>query len=86
MNEDLTSRRCRDLPKGSPALTPDDSARCLAQLDADWQVIGPKLTRRFEVKGYAPAVMLANAAAFLAEREGHHPDVAFGWGWCDVTF
>ncbi len=38
------------------------------------------------MKGYAPAHMLANAAAFLAEREGHHPDISFGWGWCEVTF
>jgi 4a-hydroxytetrahydrobiopterin dehydratase len=22
----------------------------------------------------------------LAEREGHHPDVTFGWGYCTVSF
>jgi len=86
MTQDLRSRDCRDLPKGSPALNPDECARLLAQLDPHWQVIDAKLIRRFEVKGYPPALMLANAAAFLAEREGHHPDVSFGWGWCEVSF
>lgn len=85
-DNDLTRRQCSDLPKGTPALAPDAVARYLDQLDDGWQVQGEKLTRRFEVKGYAPAHMLANAAAFLAEREGHHPDICFGWGWCEVTF
>ena len=22
----------------------------------------------------------------LAEAEGHHPDITFGWGYCDVLF
>jgi len=90
MTEDLTRRRCRDLPKGTPGLDAAAVAALKAQLDPDWQVLptpaGERLTRRFAVKGYPPAVMLANAAAFLAEREGHHPDIGFGWGWVEVTF
>jgi 4a-hydroxytetrahydrobiopterin dehydratase len=86
MSDELTTRACRDLPKGSPALDPADVARLLSRLHPDWRVADDRLTRRFEVKGYAPAHMLANAAAFLAEREGHHPDICFGWGWCEVSF
>jgi len=22
----------------------------------------------------------------LGEKHGHHPDVGFGWGWCEVAF
>jgi len=86
MTNPLTARTVRDVPKGSPALDLDLVAQMLARLHPDWQVAGDRLSRRFEVKGYAPALMLANAAAFLAEREGHHPDIAFGWGWCTVTW
>lgn len=82
----LTERTCRDLPKGTPALDPGTVARLMAELHPDWRAEAGKLSRRFEVKGYGPAQMLANAAAFLAEREGHHPDICFGWGWCEVTF
>lgn len=82
----LTKRTCRDLPKGTPALDPDAVARLMPELHPDWRAEAGRLIRRFEVKGYPPALMLANATAFLAEREGHHPDICFGWGWCEVTF
>ena len=57
-----------------------------AGLHPDWRVDGQRLVRRFEFKGYARAVQMANLAAWLGEKLGHHPDVAFGWGWCEVAF
>ena len=86
MAEDLTTLKCTDLPKGSPALTPAEIEAYGRQLHSGWIAAGDRLSRRFEVKGYPAAHMLANAAAFLAEREGHHPDICFGWGWCEVTW
>ena len=86
MTEDLTKLKCEDLPKGSPALTPGEIEAYSRQLADGWQATGDRLSRRFAVKGYPAAHMLANAAAFLAEREGHHPDICFGWGWCEVTW
>ncbi|MBV0891746.1 4a-hydroxytetrahydrobiopterin dehydratase [Paracoccus sp. Z118] len=44
------------------------------------------ISRRWEVKGFARAVQMANLAAWLGERQGHHPDIRFGWGYCEVTF
>lgn len=58
----------------------------MAGLDPAWQIVDGALRRRFAFKGFQKAVMLANAAAFLGDREGHHPDIAFGWGYCEVTF
>ena len=84
--DDLTKQACTDLPTGTPAMGADEIAAAMAQLHGDWRVEGNKLARRFEVKGFAPAMLLANAAGFLAEREGHHPDICLGWGWCEVTF
>lgn len=84
--DDLRTESCIDLPKGSPGLGPEQIAALTPALHGDWQAEGGRLRRRFTVRGYAPALMLANAAAFLAEREGHHPDIAFGWGWCEVTY
>lgn len=86
MKEQLTQAHCADLPKGSPPLSPTETAQLMAQLHPDWRCDGGRLTRRFTLKGYAPALMLANAAGFLAERENHHPDIGFGWGWCEVTW
>ena len=45
-----------------------------------------RITRRFDFKGFAKAVEMANLAAWLGNKHGHHPDIAFGWGYCAVTF
>ena len=86
MTSELTKRACEDLPQGAPALDAAAIAELLRELHPDWTAEHGRLSRLFAVKGYPPAHMLANAAAFLAEREGHHPDIAFGWGWCKVTW
>ncbi len=68
-------------------MDPDDIAARLAGLDG-WSLSpdGRAITRHFTVKGFAKAVELANLAAWLANKRGHHPDVAFGWGYCRVSF
>ena len=50
-------------------------------LRADGQTI--ELTFRF--KTFADAYAFVQRAAELAEEEGHHPDIAFGWGYATVS-
>ncbi|MGN7868268.1 4a-hydroxytetrahydrobiopterin dehydratase [Paracoccus sp. 22332] len=68
-------------------LEPDDIARRLADRDG-WSLSpdGKAITRRFDFKGFAKAVEMANLAAWLGNKRGHHADVAFGWGYCQVSF
>lgn len=65
----------------------DDIASRLATLEG-WKLSadGTVITRRFDVKGFARAVEMANLAAWLGNKQNHHPDVAFGWGYCVVSF
>lgn len=58
----------------------------MAALHPDWQSDGQAIWRRFAFKGFAKPVQLANLAAWLGEKTGHHPDVGFGWGWCEIRF
>ncbi|MDO9524920.1 MAG: 4a-hydroxytetrahydrobiopterin dehydratase, partial [Gemmobacter sp.] len=57
----------------------------LANLHADWVFKDTAIRRRFEFKTFARAMQMANLAGWLGEREGHHPDIAFGWGWCEIA-
>ena len=43
-----------------------------------------KLQRNFELANFAAALDLVNRIGELAESEGHHPDITFGWGYCNV--
>ena len=53
-----------------------------------WQLSpdGKAIMRRFTFKGFAKAVEMANLAAWLGNSRNHHPDVRFGWGYCEVAF
>lgn len=83
----LSTRRCAPC---NGELQPLDASQLLElyrQLDPSWSIANDRksLTRRFEFTGFAKAVYLANLCTWLADREGHHPDIAFGWGYCQVT-
>lgn len=60
----------------------------MAQLSEGWVLAkdGKSLSHEYTFKGFAKAVYLANTAAFLADQQGHHPDVSFGWGYCRIVF
>ena len=74
-----------DLSQNEAAVLADPAA-LLSGLHPDWRFDGSRLVRRFVFKGFAKAVQMANLAAWLGERMGHHPDVGFGWGWCEIAF
>lgn len=86
-NNDLLSQHCKPCNGEVPALTSSQLTELKASIDAQWQLseAGDALVRRFSFKGFAKAVYLANLCSWLADREGHHPDIAFGWGYCQVT-
>lgn len=67
--------------------TADQIRERLASL-SDWQLSqdGSAISRRFEFKGFAKAVEMANLAAWLGNKRNHHPDISFGWGYCEVSF
>ena len=84
--DDLASRNCTACETGVPPLDAQTVTRMLATLDG-WQLEdGTAIRRRFEFRGFAKAVEMANLAAWLGNRQGHHPDIAFGWGYCEVRF
>lgn len=81
---DLTNPAC--MPCAGLGEPLSDPAAWMAGLHGDWTLQGQRLVRRFTFKGFARAVQMANLAAWLGERLGHHPDIGFGWGWCEVAF
>ncbi len=48
-------------------------------------VNGHELKRRFTFKDFAEALAFVNNVGVIAESEGHHPDVKFGWGYVTIT-
>jgi 4a-hydroxytetrahydrobiopterin dehydratase len=47
----------------------------------DWH----ELRRKFKFKNFADALLFVNKVGALAEAEGHHPDIKFGWGYVEIV-
>jgi len=87
-SNNLDQKFCEPCKGGLAALSIAECNVLQKQLHCDWKLdsSGKTMTRHFEFKGFAKAVYTANLAAFLADQQGHHPDVSFGWGYCRVLF
>jgi 4a-hydroxytetrahydrobiopterin dehydratase len=44
-----------------------------------------RIQRNFKFKNFVNALAFVNRVGELAETQGHHPDIGFGWGYCTVT-
>lgn len=87
-NQDLSQKTCTVCAGGGPPMTPAEAEAQLSTLHAEWALDDDRkqLSRELKFKGFAKAVYHANIAAYLGDKEGHHPDVQFGWGYCKVIF
>jgi 4a-hydroxytetrahydrobiopterin dehydratase len=86
MTEELTAKVCIPCQGGIPPLPPDAAAEFLEQTPG-WELTGEagRILRKFAFGDFAETLAFVNRVGALAEAEGHHPDIAFGWGYCDIT-
>ena len=84
--EPLVTQSCLPCRGGVAPLGPEDAARYRVETP-DWNIAadGTRLDRHFKFKTYAQAFDLVQRISAIAEAERHHPDIRFGWGYCDVS-
>ena len=82
----LAQRPCIPCRGGVEPLTREQCARYLAEV-SDWELDATArcIKRRFQFRDYRIALAFANAVSALAEEIWHHPELALGWGFCDVS-
>ena len=52
----------------------------------EWEVVeGHHLRRTFSFDNFREALEFVNRVGELAEEQGHHPDISFGWGQVEIT-
>jgi 4a-hydroxytetrahydrobiopterin dehydratase len=62
----------------------EDLDRLAAQVPG-WQVVeGHHLGRSYAFPNFQAALDFVNKVGAIAEREGHHPDLALSWGKVEV--
>ena len=86
MTQDLAERVCTPCRGGIPPLSPDEAAAYLPQAEG-WELLdeGRRIERSFRFKDFKEAFAFVRQVSDLAEQEGHHPDISFGWGYATVS-
>lgn len=84
----LAERRCVPCEGGIEPLTASEAAEFMSRLGKHWTLSedGRKITGHFEFKNYFRTLSFVNAAAYIAIHEDHHPDIAFGYKNCDISY
>ncbi len=80
----LALRHCQPL-EGQPAMPMADVTVHLAQVPG-WSVVDGAIVKEFRFADYARTLAFVNAVAWIAHREDHHPDIAFGYDRCTLRF
>ena len=79
-------KACTPCQGGIPPLTATESGDLLRRVPA-WTLAGDgtRLARSFDFPDYRRALAFVNAVSAIAETEGHHPDLCFGWGYVRIS-
>jgi len=82
---ELAERQCVPCRGGVPPMKGEQINEMSSQLP-DWQVVNEHhLQRAYSFKDFRETLDFVNRIGELAEEQGHHPDICFGWGKADIT-
>jgi 4a-hydroxytetrahydrobiopterin dehydratase len=86
MTETLAEKTCTPCRGGVPPLARDEALRFQSQVP-DWALRDEarRIERTFRFRNFREALAFVQRVGELAEAEGHHPDISFGWGYVTVS-
>lgn len=81
----LSARECVPCRGGVPPMEGEEIQNLLGQLSG-WEVVrAHHLRKEYKFKNFREALDFVNRVGELAEEQGHHPDICFGWGQAEIT-
>ena len=82
---ELASRQCVPCRGGVPPLNGEEIAKFSPQLQG-WDVVNEHhLTKSYKFSNFLEAQEFVDRVGELAEEQGHHPDICFGWGRAEIS-
>ena len=85
---DLASKKCIPCEGGIPSFDINEIHKYLKMVDG-WEVKSDEkknfyLIKNFNFPNFAESLNFVNNIGNIAEEEGRHPDIWFGWGYTKV--
>jgi 4a-hydroxytetrahydrobiopterin dehydratase len=86
--EDLDKKKCIPCRGGIAPFDISEIHKYLKKVDG-WDVKKDKdqihfLEKDFKFENFLKSKNFVNAVGNIAETEGHHPDIVFGWGYAKI--
>ena len=85
---ELAEKHCVPCEGGVKPLTREEAGRYLKKLAPEWQLSADvrQIQQDFKFKGFNGTMGFVNAVAWIANQEGHHPDLEVGYNHCLVRY
>ena len=85
---DLSDKKCIPCEGGIPGFDISEIHKYLKMVDG-WEVKKDEedtyyLIKNFKFKNFLESQKFINSVGEIAEKEGHHPDIWFGWGYAKI--
>ena len=85
---DLADKKCIPCEGGIPSFDIKEIHKYLKKVDG-WDVKTENektyyLLKEFKFKNFLESQNFVNKVSAIAEKEGHHPDIWFGWGYAKI--
>ena len=53
----------------------------------DWNILEEKfVVKKFIFKGFMKTCAFLNTVNMIAHKEGHHPDILYGYNYCEIRY
>ena len=81
----LSKKKCVACAAGTPPLKGSGLQELFKQL-SEWRLIEEHhIEKEYKFKDFKTALAFTNQVGWLAEEEGHHPDIYLAWGKVKIT-
>ena len=85
---DLIKKKCVPCEGGAIPFDISEIHKYQKKVDG-WSIIKNSkdiffLEKNFTFKNFKESQKFVNNVGVISEEEGHHPDIFFGWGYCNV--
>ena len=85
---DLADKKCNPCEGGIPSFNLEEIHKYLKKVDGwDVQSVDEKdyyIIKNFKFNSFLESQSFVNKVGEIAEQEGHHPDIWFGWGYAKI--
>ena len=86
MKTDLSKLKCKACSGNMIQLNDSQISEFLSSLN-NWTVNNEQkmIFKKYSFKTFKKALDFTNLVGYIADEEGHHPDISFGWGYAKIV-